>query len=276
MYTGKCGYANDCERWKSGCHDCPELQEYPSSLMFDRTKQMYERKRDTFQTLSKLRLVTPSGWLRQRVGESFLRERHVDVIYNGVDTTNVFYPRDRAAARARLGISTRHVVMSVAPDLMTPRKGGHWVLELARRMAGSDLTFVMIGVDADFSTDASNVIALPRTRDQQFLAEAYSASDVFLLPSQKETFSMVAAESLACGTPVVGFDCGAPLEVAPSGYGRWVDYGDIDELQRVLGGVLDGSLPMNAREECRAFGARRYSKSGMVQRYLDIYTELTQ
>ncbi|MCL2875145.1 MAG: glycosyltransferase [Betaproteobacteria bacterium] len=274
MYTGKCGYANECERWKTGCHDCPQLRECPSSLLFDHTKQMYERKRGTFQFLSKLRLVTPSDWLKQRVGESFLRERQVDIVYNGVDTTNVFYPRDRSMARARLGITSKYVVVSVAPKLMIPRKGGDWVLELARRMVEVDVTFLMIGVDADFRIDSPNVTALPRTHDQQFLAEVYSASDVFLLPSQKETFSMVVVESLACGTPVVGFDCGAPREVAPDGYGHWVNYGDIDALQRVLVGVLDGSLPMKTREECRMFAENRYSKFSMVEKYLNIYREL--
>ena len=276
MYTGKCGYANDCERWKTGCYDCPQLNEYPKSTIFDRTKQMYEVKRDTFQSLSKLRLVTPSAWLGQRVGESFLRERQVDVVYNGVDTDGVFYPRHREAARKRLNITTRHVVVSAAPDLMSPRKGGHYILELARRMVGFDLTFVMIGVGAGFTHELPNVIALPRTRDQHFLAEMYSASDAFLLTSQKETFSMVAAESLACGTPVLGFDCGAPLEVAPEGYGRWVDHGDIDALQRLLIDVLNRPHLMHSREKCREFGALRYYKTAMVHQYHTIYMELAQ
>jgi glycosyltransferase involved in cell wall biosynthesis len=276
MYTGKCGQSNDCEQWKTGCQRCPQLRVYPGSLFFDFTRQMYESKRTTFETISKLRLVTPSGWLARRIGESFLRERQVDVIYNGVDTTDVFYPRDRMAARARLGATTGQVVVSVAPGLMTPQKGGHWVLELARRMTGQDVTFVMVGVDDGVTTDLPNVIALPRTRDQQFLAEVYSAADVFLLTSQKETASTVTSETLACGTPVVGFDCGGPLEVAPDGYGRWVKYGDIDELQRVLAGVLDGSLPMYSSEQCREFGVQRYSRPRMVEQYLEIYQEMVQ
>lgn len=276
MYTGKCGQSHECDRWKTGCHDCPQLRVYPSSLFFDFTKQMYESKRATLETLSKMRLVTPSGWLAGRIGESFLAGRQVDVIYNGVDTTNIFYPRDRAVARARLGVTTQHVVVSVAPNLMTPQKGGHWVLELARRMADADVTFVMVGVEESFTTELKNVVGLPRTRDQQFLAEIYSAGDVFLLTSEKETASTVTSETLACGTPVVGFDCGGPLEVAPDGYGRWVKYGEIDELERVLAGVLDGSLPMNTREQCREFGVYRYSRPRMVEQYLDIYQEMVK
>jgi glycosyltransferase involved in cell wall biosynthesis len=276
MYTGKCGQSNECERWKTGCRECPQLRVYPSSLLFDFTRQMYESKRATLATISKMRLVAPSGWLAGRIQESFLSGRQVDVIYNGVDTENIFYPRNRAAARARLAISTRHVVVSVAPNLMTPQKGGHWVLELARRMAGVDVTFVMVGVHEGFPTELKNVVALPPTRDQQFLAEVYSAGDVFLLTSEKETASTVTSEALTCGTPVVGFDCGGPLEVAPDGYGRWVNYGEIDELQRVLTGVLDGSLPMKTRDECREFGVYRYSRPRMVEQYLDIYQEMVQ
>lgn len=276
MYTGKCGQSNECERWKTGCHHCPQLGVYPRSLFFDFTKQMYESKRKTLESISKLRLVAPSRWLARRISDSFLRERTVDVIYNGVDTEDTFYPRDRMAARARLGALTRHVVVSVAPGLMTPQKGGHWVLELARRMIDKNITFVMVGVEDGFTSELTNVIALPRTRDQQLLAEIYSSGDVFLLTSQKETASTVTSETLACGTPVVGFDCGGPLEVAPAGYGRWVKYGEIDELQRVLGEVLDGTLAMNTREQCREFGVQRYSRQRMVEQYLNIYQEMMQ
>lgn len=276
MYTGKCGQSHECDRWKTGCHKCPQLHVYPSSLFFDFTREMYESKRTTLASMSNMRLVTPSGWLAKRIRESFLGDRPVDVIYNGVDTTDIFYPRVRTAARARLGVSSRHVVVSVAPNLMTPQKGGHWVLELARRMADLDVTFVMVGVEDGFVSGLPNVRTLPRTRDQNFLAEVYSAGDVFLLTSEKETASTVTSETLACGTPVVGFDCGGPLEVAPDGYGRWVKYGEIDELQAVLTGVLDQTLPMKTREQCREFGVYRYSRPRMVEQYLEIFQEMVK
>lgn len=276
MYTGKCGYSHDCERWKTGCHNCPQLKVYPASMYFDFTKQMYERKRAAFESLERLRIVTPSTWLAGRVYKSFLANREIDVIYNGVNTTDIFFPRDKFAARARLGTTTKHVVVSVAPNLMTPIKGGHWILELAQRMSTKDVTFVMVGVDPSFDIRLPNVIALPRTSDQHFLAEIYSAGDFFLLTSEKETFSLVTSEALACGTPVIGFDCGAPLEVAPHGYGHWVKYGELDELERVLGGVLDGSLDVNSREKCREFAENMYSQQRMVDQYLSVYEELLQ
>ena len=49
-----------------------------------------------------------------------------------------------------------------------------------------------------------------QVEDQSELAAFYSLADVTLLTSEKETFSMVCAESLCCGTPVVGFQAGAP------------------------------------------------------------------
>lgn len=276
MYTGKCGQSHECDKWKSGCHHCPQLRVYPSSLFFDFTRQMYENKRAALAAISDMRIVTPSKWMAKRIGESFLSGRRVDVIYNGLDTTNIFYPRDATAARAKLGISSRRVVVSIAPNLMTPAKGGHWILELARRMPNADVTFVMVGVDEGFVSGAPNVIALPRTRDQEFLAEVYSAGDVFLLTSEKESASLVTAESLACGTPAVGFDSGGPLEVAPDGYGHWVDYGDIDELERVLMGVLNGTIGTKTREECREFSVNRYSRQRMVTEYLDVYQEMAR
>src|SRR5690606_9903403 len=94
MYTGKCGYTNDCDKWKTECNHCPQLHEYPTSWVVDRTNSMFKQKRSMFGAATKLRIVTPSEWLKSRVGESFLGGRDVDVVYNGIDTAKTFFPRE--------------------------------------------------------------------------------------------------------------------------------------------------------------------------------------
>lgn len=56
----------------------------------------------------------------------------------------------------------------------------------------------------------------------------------FLLTSERETFSMVTAESLCCGTPVVGFKAGAPEQIALKEYSEFVDYGNLDKLEKAV------------------------------------------
>lgn len=66
------------------------------------------------------------------------------------------------------------------------------------------------------------------------LAAWYSAADAALLTSHRETFSLVTAESLCCGTPVVGFRAGGPESIAPPSCCKFVEYGDLDALEPAL------------------------------------------
>jgi glycosyltransferase involved in cell wall biosynthesis len=87
---------------------------------------------------------------------------------------------------------------------------------------------------------------------------------------------MVAAESLACGTPVVGFDSGAPKEVAPDGYGIFVPYGDLNALYDALKGVKDNSIELNSSLDCEDFAKNRYSVEDMSHQYEEIYKKLLE
>ncbi|HEB4995373.1 TPA: glycosyltransferase, partial [Aeromonas hydrophila subsp. hydrophila] len=111
--------------------------------------------------------------------------------------------------------------------------------------------------------------------NQSQLAEFYSLADVFLLTSQKETFSLVTAESLSCGLPVIGFNSGAPSEVAPLGYGIFSPYGDLIALKKNLDDFFNGDLEFQSRMDCRDFAVKNYSNNTMIKKYLDVYREVS-
>jgi putative colanic acid biosynthesis glycosyltransferase len=274
MYTGKCGYAYNCEQWQSECVRCPQLHAYPSSWFFDQTNFMFNEKKTLFEDFKKLRIATPSEWLADRVRKSFLSEKKIDVVYNGIDTENIFIPSDSTLIKDRLGIKTKYVVLSVAPDLMSERKGGKWVLEIAKNLFMKDITFVMVGVDGPHDISMSNIISLPRITDQKKLAEYYSMADVLLLTSQKESFSLVCAESLACGTPIIGFEAGAPSEVAPAGYGYFVPYGDIDSICDSLIENFERASLFLSSENCVKYAKATFGIEIMVRNYELIYAEM--
>lgn len=272
MYTGKCGYANSCEKWKIECHKCPQIKEYPASLGFDFTRLMFNQKKELFEDFNRLKVVTPSYWLADRVRQSFLKNKSINVIHNGIDTEEVFFPKDATYVKEKYKLNKKKVILSVAPDIMDERKGGRWILELSK-LYSTDFVFVMIGVKDLSVSWPSNVIALSKTNNQNELADFYSAADLFLLTSEKETFSLVTAESLACGTPVVGFDSGAPTEVAPEGFGSFVPYGDIGKLSQLISGFFVGDLQLNDPVSCREFAVNNYSKSGMYKKHIDLYKD---
>jgi glycosyltransferase involved in cell wall biosynthesis len=273
MYTGKCGYAFDCEKWKTECGVCPSLKEYPKSLFFDFTTHMFHEKQKMFSNFEKLYLVAPSEWLANRMRKSIVKDKPIGVIHNGLDI-NIFRRRLTTKIKSHLGLTNEFIILSVGADLMSERKGGKWVLELAKRNSDKNIFFVMVGVDKEPDQIPSNVKVISRVLDQDILAEYYSMADVLLLTSERETFSMVCAESLACGLPIIGFDSGAPKEVALPGFGKFVPYGDIGALETLLSSVKAGQAGLKSPEECERFARDRYSKESMIKSYVSIYQKL--
>ena len=270
MYTGKCGYAYDCNKWKTECGKCPQVKEYPASWFFDFTERMFRWKKKLFSGYTNLTIVTPSKWLGNRTKESFLEDVKLEVINNGIDTT-VFYPRETSLLRKKHELNDERVVLAVAPNIMEERKGGKWVLELAKRFKDQNVKFILVGVEETNESFDDNIIALSRTNNQDELAGYYSMADIFVICSKKENFPTTCIEALCCGTPVVGFDEGGTKETAPGKFGKFVRYGDVDSLTEVIHSKLNNIVNMPSSEECTEFGKKNYDKYVMCNNYIELY-----
>jgi glycosyltransferase involved in cell wall biosynthesis len=273
MYTGKCGHAYECEQWKSECDQCPHLNDYPSSLFFDFTKKMFNNKKSLFSDFSNLTIATPSKWLANRTKESFLNDKDIRVVHNGIDTENIFYPREFQQLKLKHNLSNEKIILSVAPNIMDERKGGRLVLEIAKRFQGQNIKFILIGVDDISEKFDKNIIALGRTSNQIELAEYYSMADIFLICSKRENFPTTCIEALSCGTPVIGFDEGGTKETAPEGYGIFVRYGEIDAISNEIDFIINDQQIIKTKAECALFGKEHYSKETMSRNYFNIYSE---
>lgn len=270
-YTGKCGYALDCERWRTGCGNCPQLHLYPRSAFFDATAWMFQRKRQLFADLSSLTITTPSEWLSRRARESIARSHPVKTIPNPIDNS-IFYPRSRSKAALRsLGIDAPIVVITVGSQLMTDLKGGRLIYELGRSIRRSDVHFLLVGVEPAEAGRVGNVTAIERVNDKNELALLYSACDLLCLPSQKETFSMVCAESLACGTPVIGFDSGAPPFVAPPEFGRFAPFPAVAMLADWVENFEETRSGLRSAEDCARFAALNYGRDTVLKEFMSVY-----
>ncbi len=233
MYTGKCGYAGKCLRFQQECGNCPAVKEYPKSLIFDKTKKMLKNKRELLCDLN-FAIITPSQWLADRVKMTFLKDKEIRIIYNGVDTS-IFRPTDTKELKKKLRIPDEYkIALAVAPNIMSERKGGKWVLKLAELTKDMKITYILVGGGRIPDNIPSNVIFVGEIKKQDLLAQYYSLADIFLLFSSKETYSMTCAEALCCGTPIVGFKCGAPETVFKNVSAEFLEYGDLDGVKRVI------------------------------------------
>ncbi len=235
MYTGKCGLAYKCVKYQTECKHCPEVKSYPKSLFFDRSNQMYRKKRELFDGLN-FSLVTPSKWLEDRVRKSFLKNSTLSTIWNGVDT-NYFYPRNVSGLREKMGIGAEQKIALYITS-KDPTKRTVWIAQLAQAFSEKNVVFLIIGGGLFNEKIEKNMIFRGKIESKDTLAEYYSLADAFVLCSEKETYSMTCAEAMCCGTPIVGFECGAPETVFIDDENRFVPYGDITMLASALEEVL--------------------------------------
>ena len=92
-----------------------------------------------------------------------------------------------------------------------------------------------------------------------------------MLLSKRETFSMVLAESLCCGTPVVGFKAGGPESIALDEFCSFAEYGDIDTLESELKKMLDKE---HNASEISDSAMNAYDKKVMTEGYIRVYKSL--
>ena len=86
-FTGHCAHFDyiQCRKWQTGCEKCPQKTSYPSSYIFDHSKENYKKKKEIFTGVNNLIIVTPSKWLANLAKKSFLGDYPIEVINNGID-----------------------------------------------------------------------------------------------------------------------------------------------------------------------------------------------
>lgn len=278
MYTGGCGHSIDCNQWstRNGCgHSiCPRWRSETKSLFFDRTANMWKKMKKSFEGFNdNLIVVSVSPWLMKRAKQSpILEDKRHEVVLNGLDI-NIFHPYDTIEIEKKYGLKDKKIIFHVTPNFNDDPnhiKGGYYVIKLAEMMKSKNVKFIVAGKYREGLKVPDNMILLGKINDQALLAKYYSMADITLLTSKKETFSMVTAESLCCGTPVVGFKAGAPEQIAIPEYSCFVEYGDIEQLYKATMSMIEAGKRVQSGQS-----KERYSAETMSCKYIDIYKNLS-
>ena len=262
-FTGHAAYCEsaNCERWITGCYDCPKKDDYPKSYI-DRSYRNWMVKRTLIDKIPDLQIITPSEWLASLVKKSFLAQYPVSIIYNGVDTT-VFKPT-ASNVKEELGIKNRKMVLGVSA-LWEKRKGLDDFIRLSE-ILDKEYRIVMIGVSNEQAyVLPKKIIAIERTNSAKQLAELYTAADVYLNLTYEDNYPTTNLEAIACGTPVITYNTGGSVESAGM-YGAIVNKGDINGICRQIYKIKD--IPMREAVDV--------NNSNMILEYLKIYSCIYQ
>lgn len=266
-FTGHCFHfvMKNCERWKTGCHDCPLKDEYPKTWT-DRSKKNYYLKKHLFGECKNLTIVSCSEWMGNFVKSSFLKEKEMTIIKNGVDLTT-FKPNCTKVSNT----NRRFRILAVS-SVWSPDKGELDVYRLRTLLALNDYEITMVGLSADqLKSLPVGIIGIQRTQNVRELAQLYSISDVLINPTYADTFPTVNLESLACGTPVITYKTGGSPEAIDERTGIVVEQGDVNGLAESI--MKLKASPLSA-EDCRKRAEEYFDKNKCFEKYIDLYTHL--
>ena len=266
-FTGHCAHfvTANCERWKTGCYDCPLKLHYPRSLFLDRSKQNYELKKKLFTANKKLHIITVSQWLAGIVKQSFLKEANIQVINNGIDLS-VYKPFTGKRKK-------KFEILGVA-SVWTEEKGLNDFYKLNEILDHNLFEISMVGLnDQQIKKLPYGIRGIQRTNSSHELAKYYSNADVFVNPTYADTFPTVNIEAIACGTPVVTYKTGGSVESITERTGLIVETGNIEQLANAVETIRKNGKTYYSNA-CRKRAIECFNKDDRYEDYLNLYKRL--
>ncbi len=275
FFTGKCAHftVQDCYKWKTGCGDCPRLKKDNKSWFFDRTTKMYNDKKNWLTGTQNLAVVGVSDWITGEAKKSFLSSaRLITRIYNWIDL-EVFKPVNAEPLRKKYGFENHFIVLGVASG-WTTAKGLDGFLALAKILP-DDMRIVLVGRISTEVSLSDRVIHIPETNDVNEMVKLYAMADVFVHFSPEESFGLVTAEALACGTPAVVIGSTASPELVGTGCGFIAGSGDAQEILQNIQKIKTAGK-QHFSENCRSFAVNHFSKEDQIKDYVEVYKRISQ
>jgi glycosyltransferase involved in cell wall biosynthesis len=277
VYTGHCVYSYHCNRWQSGCGECPQVHG-EQSLTFDTSNLQWKLKQSVYSKLD-LHLIAPSNWIASNIKKSpLLCDFPVTIIPNGVDTI-VYQRQSQKAARAYFNLpATSPLLLFTSHTLNGGRKGGHILREILSHLPNSGGEVLLLGEGQTGENQIGDwqLHYLGYVRDENILSKAYAAADILILPSLADNLPNTALESLACGTPVVAFDVGGmsdAIQHMKTGYlARPYDLADFQQGISTL--LSDTSLCKQMGIEGRILIESKFSLDQELQAFIRLYRSI--
>jgi glycosyltransferase involved in cell wall biosynthesis len=276
-FTGGCHYDDHSGKFTQQCGACHQLG---STDPNDLSHQIWLRKKQALSQVppGALHLVGTSRWIASEAKRSsLLGDRPVTIIPNGLDAQE-FRPRDRRFSRDFFDLPPdAKIVLFAADSADTVRKGFAYLAEaLAGMRDVGNLLLLSIGGGKPAIDPTVRHVHLGRIREDRILSLAYSAADVYVIASLQESFGQTVTESMACGTPVVGFASGGiPDMVRPGVTGYLAPTRDVAALRDAVKQVL--SEPAKRAEmsaNCRRVVLEEYSMEVQARAYAALYEQL--
>jgi len=221
-----------------------------------------------------------SKYLRETTISTYNINRDIEVIPNFVDT-NIFRPEKNLALRKKIAPGDEKILIHVSNFRRIKRvQDVVKVFEIVRRKIKSKL--VLVG-DGPERGDVENLCRTLKLYDdviflgkQEALHEILCAGDIFILPSQMESFGLSALEAMSCGLPVIATNVGGLPEVVLHGEtGYLTEIGNVERMASYVIELLeDKNKYTEFSEKARLRAEKFFDKDLIIPKYENFYEKI--
>lgn len=221
-----------------------------------------------------------SRFLKEKTLTNYNVQKEIEVIYNFIDI-DIYKPKDNSELRNHIAPNGEKVLVHTSnfrpvkrvPDIIK-------ILEKVNKEIPTKLILIGDGPErgecerlARELNIHSNVVFLGK---QDALADILNSADLFIMPSQSESFGLSALEAMACGKPVISSSVGGlPELVIHNETGFIAEIGDIERMSKYVIDLLKNEkkyllFSKNSRERAVNF----FNKEIIIPKYIDYYEKI--
>jgi glycosyltransferase involved in cell wall biosynthesis len=233
-------------------------------------------KRKALEDIKPFPIVAPSQWLKTESQHSLLFNKypHYHIPYGF--PTHIFKPVDKGFCRDILGIP-RHkkVLLYVANDVRANRKGYEYLKKAFKSISSEEIDLFLCAIGRESGLERKeNLLELGEIVDERLMAIAYSAADIFVLPSLEDNLPNTMIESLLCGTPVVAFAVGGIKEtIENKKNGLLCEEISVKGLKQTIEKCF-ANLHLFDSSKIAKDSSLKYNLSKQAQQYLSLYRNI--
>ncbi|HGY54655.1 MAG TPA: N-acetyl-alpha-D-glucosaminyl L-malate synthase BshA [Caldithrix abyssi] len=225
-------------------------------------------------------ITAVSEFLREETCRTFDIQKEIKVIPNFVPD-DFLGPHHTEQVKSCFKIEDEFIITHISN--FRPLKRTQDIIEMMRHLVKKHtVKLLMVGDGPDRSVVEARCHELGLCGQILFLgkqdnvADILCASDVFLLPSEHESFGLAALEAMACGVPCVTSNAGGLTDLNKHGKTGFVaPVGDIAAFVKAIERLIeDGDLRKSMGENARRYALNNFSADAIVQQFLNFYEEV--
>lgn len=248
-----------------------------SNIFNDKDRKFREIK---YSILSKIQSVYPvalSSWLKNAADDSNVFHNKCKLIPNSIDLTT-YKSWDKKFSKDIFKLKNdKKTLLFVSESIDNKRKGFTLLLKAIKSIDTEKINLLVVGnASSELKGQLPNARFIGYINDDRLMSLAYSASDLFILPSIQDNLPNTMLESMACGTPVMSFKTGGMLDHLKEGKtGILVEDMSGEALGKKLDEFINGSYRFD-RHAIRQYAENYFAPEIQAEKYIELYKSILQ